>query len=103
MVPLQDPFIGHFFYSNTVITKDLFFSGHVSTLFLIFLVNPIPQLRSFFFFSTILLAILILIQHVHYTVDVLAAPLFAWISFKTAGLKFLVPLEKNTPAQDPIT
>jgi hypothetical protein len=85
LVPLQDPFIGRFFYSNAVITKDLFFSGHVSTLFLIFLVNPLRQLNLLFLVSTFILAGLILIQHVHYTADVLAAPVFAWISYTLAG------------------
>jgi hypothetical protein len=31
--------------------------------------------------STISIAILVLMQHVHYTIDVLAAPLFAYFCF----------------------
>ncbi len=95
LVPLQDPFIGRFFYSNSVVTKDLFFSGHVSTLFLVFLANPVPRLSKLLLASTCLIAGLIIVQHVHYTIDVLAAPAFAWLSFKIAGLHIFAPKEKN--------
>ncbi|OGU58208.1 MAG: hypothetical protein A2V66_01485, partial [Ignavibacteria bacterium RBG_13_36_8] len=36
MIALKDPFV-EFFGSGNVLTKDLFFSGHTSTLFLLFL------------------------------------------------------------------
>jgi hypothetical protein len=83
-IPLQDPLIGRAFYSGTLITKDLFFSGHVSTMFLLFLINPAPALKYFLMIATALVACLILFQHVHYTVDVIAAPVFAWISYRLA-------------------
>jgi hypothetical protein len=92
IIPLQDPFIEKFFYGQTRITKDLFFSGHVSILCLIVLIDPIPRLKWFFAVSTILVAVLILVQHVHYTIDVMAAPLFAWFSYK---------LSKRLPAVNP--
>jgi hypothetical protein len=85
LIPLEDPFIGRFFYSGGIITKDLFFSGHVSTMFLLVLLNPVPRLRNFLLLSTILIAAFILIQHVHYTIDVVAAPLFAWVSYLFSG------------------
>ena len=89
IIPLEDPFIGKFFYSGVIITKDLFFSGHVSTMFLLVLLNPVPYLRKFLLLSTLFIAGFILIQHVHYTVDVIAAPLFAWISYLPSGHAFL--------------
>jgi hypothetical protein len=85
LIPLEDPFIGKFFYSGGIITKDLFFSGHVSTMFLLVLLNPVPYLRNFLLLSTFIIAAFILIQHVHYTIDVVAAPLFAWISYLLSG------------------
>lgn len=88
IIPLSDPLIDRFFYNNIVITKDLFFSGHVATLFLFVLAVPNPLLKCFFLIVTILVAVLILIQHVHYTIDILAAPLFSWISYK--GLDILI-------------
>ncbi|MDI1355205.1 MAG: phosphatase PAP2-related protein [bacterium] len=81
LIILKDPFIGYFFYGKMVITKDLFFSGHVSTLFLLCLLNQVRYLRFLFYFLTFLTAIALLVQHVHYTVDVIAAPFFAWIAF----------------------
>jgi hypothetical protein len=85
LIPLEDPFIGKLFYSGKLITKDLFFSGHISTMFLMILINPVRQLRPFLIVATVLVASFILIQHVHYTIDVVAAPLFAWLSFRISG------------------
>ena len=82
ILPLQDPIIGLIIYAGTPITKDLFFSGHVSTMFLLFLVIPYRKLKYCFLLATMLVAVFILMQHVHYTVDVLMAPVFAWISYR---------------------
>ncbi len=79
-LPLQDPLIGGAFYSQGLITKDLFFSGHVSTMVMICLINPAPAMRNLLICATLLVAGLILLQHVHYTIDVIAAPFFSWIS-----------------------
>jgi len=82
MIPLDDPFVGKLFYNGSVITKDLFFSGHVSTMFLFFLVIPFRTLKYFFLIATILVSVFILIQHVHYTIDVIAAPFVSWVSYR---------------------
>lgn len=89
MVTLKDPFVDHFFYNNINITKDLFFSGHIGTLFLLFLLNPVKKLNVVYLAGIILTAVLISIQHAHYTIDVITAPIFAWICFKLA---LLIPL-----------
>jgi hypothetical protein len=83
-VPLEDPFLGGAFYSGHPITKDLFFSGHVSTMALICMINPAPAMKYLLILATTAVACLILLQHVHYTVDVLAAPFFAWGSYLLA-------------------
>jgi hypothetical protein len=85
MILLKDPFVKYFFYNEIIITKDLFFSGHVSTLCLLAILNPVKVFRYAFILITFFTAILILLQHVHYTIDVLAAPFFAWGSYKAAG------------------
>lgn len=82
MILLDDPFVGKLFYNGSVITKDLFFSGHVSTMFLFFLVIPFRTLKYFFLIATILVSVFILIQHVHYTIDVIAAPFVSWVSYR---------------------
>jgi hypothetical protein len=82
IIPLKDPLIDEFFYADNVITKDLFFSGHVATLFLLVLAVPNPVMKYLYIVVTLAVAILILIQHVHYSIDIIAAPVFAWICYR---------------------
>lgn len=81
-IHLEDPFVGRLFYNGVSITKDLFFSGHVSTMFLLSIVIPFRSLKIVFIAATLLVVVFILMQHVHYTIDVIAAPLFSWICYK---------------------
>lgn len=83
MIPLNDPFV-QFFGSGEVLTKDLFFSGHTSTLFILFLSVQKRILKYVFLIFTILVAVCVIMQHVHYSIDVIAAPFFAFTSFKIA-------------------
>jgi hypothetical protein len=83
LIPLADP-ITNQFYGAHFITHDLFFSGHTTTVFLIFLCLKKKTDRLYALFSSIILGILLLIQHVHYTVDVLAAPVFTYAVFRLA-------------------
>ena len=85
LILLNDPFV-QFFGSGEVLTKDLFFSGHTATLFLLFLVSDKKHLKIIFLISTVLVGIAVLLQHVHYTIDVLAAPFFAYSSYKIAEI-----------------
>jgi hypothetical protein len=82
IIVLIDPFVNTIGYGGKIITKDLFFSGHVSTLFLLFLAAHKRALKYFFLVITVAVAICLLIQHVHYTIDVIAAPVFAWVSYR---------------------
>lgn len=85
IIPLHDPFIEQFFYGKARITKDLFFSGHVATVTLLFLVNPNPKLNWLYVCVIVLVALLIMWQRVHYSFDVFAAPVFTWFAWKMAG------------------
>ena len=85
LILLNDPFV-QFFGSGEVLTKDLFFSGHTATLFLLFLISDKKHLKIIFLISTVLVGIAVLLQHVHYTIDVLAAPFFAYSSYKIAKI-----------------
>lgn len=78
---LQDPIIGKLIYQGIPISKDLFFSGHVSTMFLLSLIMPYRPLKYCFIAATLLVACFLLLQHVHYTIDIIVAPFMAWLSY----------------------
>jgi hypothetical protein len=79
IVELGDPLVEYLFYQQSI-TKDLFFSGHTSLIFLLALSASGPA-RRVLFFGTLPLALMLLVQHAHYTVDIVAAPVFAWLAF----------------------
>jgi len=82
---LQDPFVDKLFYQQPV-TKDLFFSGHTGILALFtFLLWDKGTWRTVYALGTLAVGGLLLIQHAHYTIDVLSAPLFAWLAVKLAS------------------
>jgi hypothetical protein len=85
IIPLNDPFLSFFVYNKPDFVKDLFFSGHVSTLFTLTLSESSKRLKYFFFAATILTGSMLLAQHVHYTLDVISAPFFTYLIY--ASLK----------------
>jgi len=78
---LNDPFV-QFFAKGDILTKDLFFSGHTGTLFLVFLLAENRTLKTIFLILTILVGFAVLLQHVHYSVDVFVAPFVAFGAYK---------------------
>jgi hypothetical protein len=86
LVLLQDPLVDQLVYAAPApITKDLFFSGHTATVVLLALVVGQGWLRRSLLAAAALVGALVLVQHAHYTYDVLAAPLFAWGCYQVAG------------------
>ncbi len=83
MIPLNDPLI-QFFGNGEILTKDLFFSGHTSTSFLCFLIMSKFRIKFLFILLTIIIGAFVVLQHVHYSIDVLAAPFFSFGSYKLA-------------------
>jgi membrane-associated phospholipid phosphatase len=84
MIPLNDPFV-QIFGSGEILTKDLFFSGHTATLFLLFLVANKKALKIIFLSAAVIVGISVLLQHVHYSIDVFTAPFFSYASVKLAA------------------
>lgn len=83
IIPLKDPVVQMMAGTDQVLLRDLFFSGHTSLPFLIFLIAPGRRLRWAFFGLSVSIGALVVLQHVHYTIDVLAAPA---ASLATRGL-----------------
>ena len=92
LIPRADP-ITNQFYGAHYITHDLFFSGHTTTVFLIFLCLKKNRDRIYTLFASILLGLFLLGQHVHYTIDVLAAPVFTYAAYR---LSLLFTKKENT-------
>ncbi|MCO5247963.1 MAG: hypothetical protein M9887_03320 [Chitinophagales bacterium] len=87
LIILKDP-VSNFFMKSTsesgYIVKDLFFSGHISAIFLFYLCSVSKYLKLSFLLIGALVASLILMQHVHYTIDIVAAPFFSIFAYKVA-------------------
>ena len=80
LIPLSDPLSGAF-YGEANITKDLFFSGHTATLTVIFFSLQKRTDRLIALFAVIAVAILLVVQHIHYTIDILAAPVIVYVLY----------------------
>ncbi|WP_188811588.1 phosphatase PAP2-related protein [Hymenobacter cavernae] len=85
LVLLHDPIVDTLFYPTNPITKDLFFSGHTATIMLLALGVRSQWLQRLLLLATVAIGFLVLVQHAHYTYDVVAAPFFAALSFWLAG------------------
>ncbi|MBD2723176.1 phosphatase PAP2-related protein [Hymenobacter armeniacus] len=86
LVVLHDPVMDRIFEVTTQpIVRDLFFSGHTATMALLVLAVRGRAWRRALVLMTVAVGLLVLVQRVHYTYDVLAAPLFAWLAYWLAG------------------
>jgi hypothetical protein len=81
LINLIDPLTG-IFYGHAQITKDLFFSGHTATLCLIYLTLEKKADKTIGFLAVIAVGCLLLVQHVHYTLDVIVAPIAVFPIYK---------------------
>lgn len=91
LIYLMDPLVHHTFYSGVNITRDLFFSGHAATVFLLYFALK----RRIILLVAVLVSVMLLIQHIHYTIDILAAPFFSWLSIKCLPPKYFGELKKE--------
>lgn len=87
LIRLNDPLTSLVYGGkDKFITKDLFFSGHTSNMFIMYLCLEKRSDKIFALLASLLVAILVLIQHVHYTVDVLFAFIFTYLIFRIGKL-----------------
>lgn len=94
IILLDDPFV-QFFAKGDILTKDLFFSGHTGTLFLVFLLAENKTLKTIFLILTILVGSAVLLQHVHYSIDVFVAPFVAYGAYRIIK-KLHIKISKET-------
>lgn len=87
LIVLTDPLTA-VFYGRSTITKDLFFSGHTSILFLAFLCLERKWDKILALIGTCIVACLLLVQHVHYTIDIIAAPIIIYPVYRV--VKYLL-------------
>ncbi len=74
MIFLHDPFANMLLHTPSLaVTKDLFFSGHTAAIALLFFMADRNWLKWFCLAGLIASPTMILWQHVHYTIDVIAA------------------------------
>ena len=91
---LNDPFV-QFFAKGDILTKDLFFSGHTGTLFLVFLLAENKTQKTIFLILTLLVGSAVLLQHVHYSIDVFVAPFVAYGAYRIIK-KLHIKISKET-------
>ncbi len=82
--PLIDP-LSSAFYGYTSITKDLFFSGHTATMVLIVLCLERRTDKIIAAIATFAVASLLVVQHIHYTLDIVAAPLIVYVIYRATS------------------
>lgn len=73
-IAIDSPFFNNEFFNGIFTGNDLFFSGHTGLPFLLALIfwND-KTLRTIFLSFSILFAIVVLLGHIHYSIDVLSA------------------------------
>ena len=76
-IQIHDPITG-IFYGEASITKDLFFSGHTATIAIMVLCLQKRTDKIIALIALISVACLLLIQHIHYSIDILCAPLVVY-------------------------
>lgn len=87
IIPLEDPFIA-IIGGGVTLQKDLFFSGHTGSAFFFFLLLENKLLKYTMLAVAIIIGSFVLLQHVHYSIDVFSAPFFTYAVF-TITKKFV--------------
>jgi len=89
-IDLQDPVV-FMMGTGMKIVKDLFFSGHTATAFMLFQIAKNKFLKIYFLLATIIVGTSVILQKAHYTIDVYVGIIFSYTSYqliKTLHRKF---------------
>jgi membrane-associated phospholipid phosphatase len=80
LIPLSDPFIEKLGIYQTFVKRDLFFSGHFASVFIPYLILRKTRFHWVFLLASIGIGFLVMLQHIHYSYDVLGAIVFTYLS-----------------------
>jgi hypothetical protein len=82
LIVLRDVFLENTVYPHhTPMTKDLFFSGHVASIWIYFLCAEKKFLKRYLGIGTAMMSFMVLSMRIHYTYDVYAAIFFTTIIY----------------------
>lgn len=79
-VKLEDPIVNTLIYPNYYVERDLFFSGHAAMVFSFYGCFKNAIIKRAYLLVGIIVSCLLVLQKVHFTIDVIAAPIFSFIS-----------------------
>lgn len=79
-----DAIIIHFpwIFKGLSFENDMFFSGHTAIPFLGFLLFRKSKIRFFFLIGSVLMAITVILMHIHYSIDVFSAYFITYCSYR---------------------
>ena len=82
IITLKDPIANIAYGGNGIfITKDLFYSGHTGNMFLFFLCLQHKWDKIIALSASFIVGILVMVQHIHYSIDVIAAYIFTYFIY----------------------
>jgi len=81
MILLGDPVINRLAYGSDSFAKDLFFSGHSSTLTILVMLSQHKWVRIIMILCLVAVGLMLIAQRVHYTVDIVTGIAVTWCVF----------------------
>lgn len=80
-IDLQDPVV-FIMGTGQKVVKDLFFSGHTATAFMLYQIAENKLIKIYFLCATITVGLSVILQKAHYTIDVFVGIIFSYASFQ---------------------
>jgi membrane-associated phospholipid phosphatase len=85
LIPLADPFIEMLGIYQAFVKRDLFFSGHFASVYLGYLaMSRVTKWSWLWLVGCVLIGIGVMVQHIHFSYDIIGAIVFSWLSVKIA-------------------